>query len=151
MQIYSKSGKKCYFSISWAILILFVLSDRAWWGFKTSTQNFEIHVIMQILIDKSGGFKINETYATSLFRQRILILFVLSDRAWWGLRNFYIRIVKFITLCKFMQIYSKSKWKMPRSDSIQKSQRRSALPAGDVVCTPRVNVGSIHLLLCDYC
>ena len=47
MQIYAnlfKIYEKCYFSvISWPILILFVLSDRAWWGFKTSTQNFEIH------------------------------------------------------------------------------------------------------------
>ena len=35
MQIYAnlfKINEKCYFSISWAILILFVLSDRAWWG-----------------------------------------------------------------------------------------------------------------------
>ena len=42
-KIYSKSMKKCYFSvISWPILILFVLSDRAWCGLQTSTQNFEI-------------------------------------------------------------------------------------------------------------
>ena len=32
-----------YFSISWAILILFGLSDRTWWGLQTFTQNFEIH------------------------------------------------------------------------------------------------------------
>ena len=34
----------CFFSVfSWPILILIVLSDRAWWGLKTSTQNFESH------------------------------------------------------------------------------------------------------------
>ena len=39
-----KINEKCYFSvISWPILILFVLSDRAWCGLQTSTQNFEIH------------------------------------------------------------------------------------------------------------
>ena len=49
MQIYAnlfKLNEKCYFSISWPILIMFVLSDRAWWeggGFKTSTQYFEIN------------------------------------------------------------------------------------------------------------
>ena len=36
----------------------------------------------------------------------ILILFVLSDRAWWGLQNFYTEF--WISLCKFVQIYSKS-------------------------------------------
>ena len=46
MQIYAnlfKINEKCYFSISWPILILFVLSDRLGGGFETSTQNFEIH------------------------------------------------------------------------------------------------------------
>ena len=46
MQIYAnlfKINEKCYFSISWAILILFGLSDRLGGGFKTATQNFEIH------------------------------------------------------------------------------------------------------------
>ena len=46
MQIYAnlfKINEKCYFSvISLPILILFVLSDRAGVGFKT-TQKFEIH------------------------------------------------------------------------------------------------------------
>ena len=36
-----KKKKKCYFSISWPILILFVLSDRAWWGL----QNFYTELI----------------------------------------------------------------------------------------------------------
>ena len=39
MQIYSK--KKCFFSlISWPIFILFVLSDRARWGFVHKISNF---------------------------------------------------------------------------------------------------------------
>ena len=57
-----KINEKCYFSvISWPILILFVLSDRAWCGLCY----------------------------TSLISWPILILFGLSDRAWWGLQNFY--------------------------------------------------------------
>ena len=66
-------------------------------GFKTSTQNFEILLIMQIY---ANWFKINEKcYMYFSISQRILILFVLSDRAWWGLQNFY---------TEFWQIYSKS-------------------------------------------
>ena len=45
MQIYSKSMKKCYFSvISWPILILFGLSDRAWWGLQTF-----LHIILKLI------------------------------------------------------------------------------------------------------
>ena len=60
MQIYanSKSTKKCYFSFSWAILILFGLSDRAWCGlqnyFYTEYWN---SLIMQIY---ANLFKLNE-------------------------------------------------------------------------------------------
>ena len=71
-------------SLSWPILILFVLSDRAWWGFKTSTQNFEIHYLCKFIQIYSKSMK----NATSLFLGRFW-LFVLSDRAWWGLQNFY--------------------------------------------------------------
>ena len=89
MQIYAnlfKINEKCYFSsISQRILILFVLSDRAGWGFKTSTLNCEIH-IMQIY---ANLFKISEKCYISSISQRILILFVLSDMAGWGLQNFY--------------------------------------------------------------
>ena len=83
MQIYAnlfKINKKCYFSISWPILILFVLSDRAWWGL----QNFYTE-----LINYANLFKINEKCYFSSISWPILIIFVLSDRAWWGLRNFY--------------------------------------------------------------
>ena len=47
MQIYSKSTK-CYFSISWALLILFGLSDRAWWGLQNFYTEFQNSLIMQI-------------------------------------------------------------------------------------------------------
>ena len=42
MQIYSKSMKNYFSVISWPILILFYLIGLGA-GFKTSTQNFEIH------------------------------------------------------------------------------------------------------------
>ena len=53
-------------------------------------------------------FKINEKSYFSVIFWPILILFVLSDRAWCGLQNFYSlhRILKFINyanLCKFIQ------------------------------------------------
>ena len=51
-------------------------------GFKTSTQN---SLIMQIY---ANLFKINEKCYFSI-SWPILIMFVLSYRAWWGLRNFY--------------------------------------------------------------
>ena len=94
MQIYSK--KKCYFSISWPILILFVLSDRAWWGlqnFYTEFINYQIYANL---------FKINEKCYFSSISWPILILFVLSDRAWWGLRNFYTEFLNSL----IMQIYA---------------------------------------------
>ena len=47
MQIYAylfKINEKFYFSvISWPILILFVLSDRAWCGLQNFYTEFEIH------------------------------------------------------------------------------------------------------------
>ena len=99
MQIYAnlfKINEKCYFSISWAILILFGLSDRAWWGLQNFYTEFWNSLIMQIyanLFQKKCYFSIS---------QRIFILFVLSDRAWWGLRNFYTEFWNSI----IMQIYA---------------------------------------------
>ena len=50
--------KKCYFSgISWPILILFVLSDRAWCGLQNFYTEFWNSLIMQIY---ANLFKINE-------------------------------------------------------------------------------------------
>ena len=135
----------CFFSvISWPILILFALSDRAWWGLQNFYTEFWNSLIMQIyanlfkkknatsplflgrfwfclfyLIELGGGFKtctqnslIMQIYA-NLFKMKkkcyfssiswpILILFVLSDRAWWGLRNFYTEFWNSL----IMQIYA---------------------------------------------
>ena len=102
MQIYAnlfKINEKCYFSISWAILILFVLSDRAWCGLQNFYTEFWNSLIMQIY---ANLFNINEKFYFSI-SWAILILFVLSDRAWWGLQiytEFWNSII--------MQIYSKS-------------------------------------------
>ena len=57
MQIYSKSTKKCNFSISQRILILFVLSDRAWWGLRKFYTELWNSLILQIY---AHLFKINE-------------------------------------------------------------------------------------------
>ena len=60
MQIYAnlfKINEKCYFSISWAILILFGLSDRAWWGLQNFYTEFWNSLTMQIY---ANLFKINE-------------------------------------------------------------------------------------------
>ena len=92
-----QNQQKCY-SISWPILILFVLSDRAWWGL----QNFYTELVMQIY---ANLFKINEICYFSSISWPILILFVLSDRAWWGLRNFYTEFWNSL----IMQIYANSK------------------------------------------
>ena len=52
MQIYAnlfKINEKCYFSsISWPILILFVLSDRAGWGLQNFYTEFWNALIMQL-------------------------------------------------------------------------------------------------------
>ena len=155
MQIYSKSTKNAkYSSISWPILILFVLSDWAGWGFKTSRYTeFWNSSIMQIyanlfkinknatalflgrfwfclfyLIGLGGGFKtctqnlINYANLCKFIQNQrkmlqvsfssiswpILILFVLSDRAWWGLQNFYTELINYANLCKWIQ----NQWKM---------------------------------------
>ena len=101
MHIYSKSNEKCYFSsISWPIIILFVLSDRAGWGLQNFYTEFWNSLIMQIY---ANLFKINEKCYFSI-SWPILILFVLSDRAGWGLQNFYIEFWNSL----IMQIYSKS-------------------------------------------
>ena len=142
MQIYAnlfKINEKCYFSvISWPILILFVLSDRAWWGLQNFYTEFWNSLIMQIYANlfKINGQLIMHIYAY-LFKsnkkcyfsisQRILILFVLSDRAWWGLRNFYTELWNSL----IMQIYSKS---MKNAASpLFRNHNRSALEAGTYI------------------
>ena len=63
MQIYSKSMKNATsLVISWTILILFVLSDRAWCGLQNFYTEFWNSLIMQMY---ANLFKINEN-ATSL-------------------------------------------------------------------------------------
>ena len=99
MQIYTKSMKKCYFSvISWPILILFVLSDRAWCGLQNLYTELWNSLIMQIY---ANLFKINEK-CYFVISWPILILFVLSDRAWCGLQNFYTELWNSL----IMQIYA---------------------------------------------
>ena len=104
MQIYSKSMKNAtslsFLGRFWFCLFYLIGLGA---GFKTSTQNFEIHY--------ANLFKINEKCYFSVISWPILFLFVLSDRAWCGLQNFYHRILKFINyanLCKFIQ----NQWKM---------------------------------------
>ena len=103
MQIYAnlfKINEKCYFSvISWPILILFVLSDRAWCGLQNFYTEFWNSLIMQIY---ANLFKINEKCYFSVIFWPILILFVLSDRAWCGLQNFYTEFWNSL----IMQIYA---------------------------------------------
>ena len=97
-----KINKKCYFSISWPILILFVLSDRAGWGILNFYTEFWNPLIMQIY---ANLFKINEKCYFSVISWPILILFVLSDRAWCGLQNFCTECWNSL----IMQIYAHSK------------------------------------------
>ena len=103
MQIYAnlfKINEKCYVSvISWPILILFVLSDRAWCGLQNYYTEFWNSLIMQIY---ANLFKINEKCYVSVISWPILILFVLSDRAWCGLQNFYTEFWNSL----IMQIYA---------------------------------------------
>ena len=58
-----KINEKCYFSISWPILILFVLSDRAGWGLQNFYTEFWNSLIMQIYSKSTKN-------ATSLFLGR---------------------------------------------------------------------------------
>ena len=168
MQIYAnlfKINEKCYFSvISWPILILFVLSDRAWCGLQIFYTEFWNSLIMQIYANLfkinekmlllchfltdfdsvcfiwyclvraskllhrilkfimqiyANLFKINECYF-SVISWSILILFVLSDRAWCGLQNFYTEFWNSL----IMQIYA-NLFKINEKchlSSIQKSQ-----------------------------
>ena len=95
-----KINEKCYFSISWPILILFVLSDRAGWGLQNFYRELWNSLIMQIY---ANLFKINKK-CYFVISWPILILFVLSDRAWCGLQNFYTEFWNSL----IMQIYSKS-------------------------------------------
>ena len=128
-----------YFSISWAILILFVLSDRAWWGLQNFYTEFWNSIIMQIY---ANLFKINKKCYFSI-SQRILILFVLSDRAWWGLRNFYTELWN----SWIMQIYA-NLFKINEKchlSSIQKSQQ-ICTSGGDVYYASRNLLSTCFLL-----
>ena len=122
MQIYAnlfKINEKCYCSvISWPILILFVLSDRAWCGLQNFYTEYWNSLIMQIY---ANLFKINEKCYFSVISWSIMILFVLSDRAWCGLQNFYTELWNSL----IMQIYA-NLFKINEKchlSSIQKSQQ----------------------------
>ena len=112
-----KINAKCHFSvISWPILILFVLSDRAWWGLQNFYTEFWNSLIMQVymqIYSKSTKnlckfIQINAKCYFSVISWPILILFVLSDRAWWGLQNIYTEFWNSLIMQVYMQIYSKS-------------------------------------------
>ena len=144
MQIYAnlfKINEKCYFSvISWPILILFVLSDRAWCGLQNFYSEFWNSFIMQIY---ANLFKINEKCYFS-FSWAILILFGLSDRAWWGLQNFYTEFWNSL----IMQIYA-NLFKINEKchlSSIQKSQQ-ICTSGGDVYYASRNLLSTCFLRL----
>ena len=137
MQIYAnlfKINEKCFFYvISWPILILFVLSDRAWCGLQNFYTEFWNSLIMQIY---ANSFKINEKCYMyfSVISWPILILFVLSDRAWCGLQNFYTEFWNSL----IMQIYA-NLFKINEKchlSSIQKSQQ-ICTSGGDVYYASR--------------
>ena len=132
MQIYAnlfKTNEKCYVSvISFPILILFVLSDRAWCGLQNFCTEFWNSLIMQIY---AHLFKINKKCYFSVISWPILILFVLSDRAWCGLPKFLHRILKFINYANLCKMYSES---MKNATSpLFRNHNRSALPAGTYI------------------
>ena len=131
MQIYAnlfKINEKCYFSvISWPILILFGLSDRAWWGLQNFYTEFWNSLIMQIY---AYSCKSNKKCYFSI-SQRILILFVLSDKGLVGASKLLHRIVKFINYANLFKINEKC-----RLSSIQKSQQICTW-GGDVYYTSR--------------
>ena len=97
------SNSKPNFSvISWPILILFALSDRAWCRLQNLYTELWNSLIMQIY---ANLFKINAKCYFSVISWPILILFGLSNRAWWGLQNFYTEFWNSL----IMQIYAYSK------------------------------------------
>ena len=99
----SQNQWKCYFSvISWPILILFVLSDRAWSGLQNIYTDFWNSLIMQIY---ANLFKINEKCYFSVISWPILILFVLSDRAWCGLQNFYTEFLNSLIMLIYANLF----------------------------------------------
>ena len=96
----AQNVETCYFSvISWPILILFVLSGRAWCGLQNFYTEFWNSLIMQ---SYANLFTINEKCYFSVISWPILILFVLSDGAWCGLQNFYTEFWNSL----IMQIYA---------------------------------------------
>ena len=97
VSVRAQNVKVCFFSvIFWPILILFVLSDRAWCGLQNFYTEFWNSLIMQIY---SKSMK-NAYF--SVISWPILILFVLSDRAWCGLQNLYTEFWNSL----IMQIYA---------------------------------------------
>ena len=93
-----------------------------WNGFGTC-----VCVCVRPSVRASG---LNEKCYFSVISWPILILFVLSDRAWCGLQNFYTELINYANLFKFIQ----NQWKMP----LFRNHNRSALEAGTYI-THRVN------------
>ena len=98
-------------------------------------------------------FKINEKCYFSVISWPILILFVLSDRAWWGLRNFYTELWNSL----IMQIYANLiKINLKNATSpLFRNHNRSALEAGTyithhVIYYPLVNVKLWKWQVYDY-
>ena len=102
-----------------------------------------LHRILKFII-YANLFKINKNCYFSI-SQRILILFVLSDRAWWGLQNFYTELWNSL----IMQIYA-NLFKISEKchlSSIQKSQQ-ICTSGGDVYYASR-NLLSTCLFDCQ--
>ena len=125
MQIYSKSMKNAtslsFLGRFWFCLIYLIGLGG---GFKISTQNLKFinYANLCIFIQKQQKMLLLYKFHSGFWE-----LFVLSDRAWWGLRNCYTELWNSL----IMQIYSKS---MKNAASpLFRNHNRSALEAGTYI------------------
>ena len=116
MQIYSKSTKNATSLFHSAILIPFVLSDRACWGLRNFYTELWNSLIMQIYANLKSTKNATSPLFHSGFWFRLFYLIGLGR----GFETFTQNcdIINYENLCKFIQIHEK--WHL---SSIQKSQQ----------------------------
>ena len=134
MQIYAnlfkinENATSPLFRSGFLFCLFYLIGLPLGWGFKTSTQNLKFYNYANLC---TNLFKINEKCYFSI-SQRILILFVLSDRAWWGLRNFYTELWNSLIMQIYANLFMQNQCQNATSP-LFRNHNRSALPAGTYI------------------
>ena len=149
-----KNNEKCYFSISWPILILFVLSDRAWWGLRNFYTELWNSLIMQ---NYANLFKINKNATSRLFMKINAIpqICISGGDVYYASRNLLIHLLLFFWDSLYTRIRDSERSMINATTRERRLQRRfdygywNVFPIlGKVISAATVVSNSILSVIC---